>query len=165
MTRRTIDRTGRACVATVAALLACVASTRVALAQASAAPEAADGSSRGAWLVLLVVGLVIALAAAGAVAAAGRRRRMDAALLLQSRVSDALLRDPTVGRYPIVATAEVEFWPPWAEPVLTLKGTVDRSTIREAARTLVQNEIESAGARVVLVDRLVVDSRPLVHAA
>ena len=165
MTTRTIERTRRACATMAAALLGCVASMGVALAQAPPAPEVVDGSSRGAWLVLLVVGLLIALAAGGALAVAARRRHMDAALLLQSRVSDALLRDPTVGRYPIVATAEVPRWPPSAEPTIVLKGTVDRPAIRDAARALVQGEIEGAGARVALVDRLYVDSRPVAHAA
>ena len=145
MTRRTIERTRRACATMAAALLGCVASMGVALAQAPSAPEVVDGSSRGAWLVLLVVGLLIALAAGGALAAAARRRRMDAALLLQSRVSDALLRDPTVGRYPIVATAEVPRWPPSAEPTIVLKGTVDRPAIREAARALVQRRDRGRG--------------------
>lgn len=165
MTRRMIDRTRRACATTSAALLGGLSSVGAALAQTPPAPDAAaDGSSRGAWLVLLVVGVLIAVAAAGGIMLSARRRRMDAALLLQSRVSDALLRDATVGRYPIVATADVPM-SPWADPVITLKGTVDRPAVREAARTLVQHEIEGAGAHVALVDRLFVDSRPMARAA
>jgi hypothetical protein len=93
-----------------------------------------------------------------------KRRREEEAVLVQAKVSDALLTDPTVGNLPVTVTAHVPFWS--GSPVtVDVVGRVTRPDQREAVIRLVMREVEALRPDYRLVDRLAVEPAVVARAA
>ncbi len=85
-----------------------------------------------------------------------KRKREDEAVALQSRLSDALLTEPSLAGLPITPTVEIPFgWQPQA--VVTLTGTVPSSELREVVMQLVTREIEPIRSNYRIEDQVFVD--------
>ena len=127
---------------------------------ASAQTAGSDASSAANWgavaaLVAVVVALIVIIGGATKLYDAKRKREGDA-LMLQARMSDALLRDFV--KFPITAVAGGSMWRR-APLVLTIKGSVSTPEERDAVMRLVGQELaRHPGVRAE--DYLMVD--PLV---
>ena len=120
----------------------------------------ADGTASGA-ATIVVVGLVLALLVGIGILVKmvdSRRRREDEMAGLQGRISDALLTDGLLIGLPITATVHTPFWSSRPATV-TLTGTVPSVELRDAARRLVEHEMQSRGVSFELEDRVMVDPR------
>jgi hypothetical protein len=88
-----------------------------------------------------------------------KRKREDEGVALQSRLSDALLTDPSFAGLPITPTVHVPFSRK-APAVIRVTGTVPSPWIREAALEVIRREAASLMSDTRIEDRLVVD--PLI---
>jgi hypothetical protein len=88
-----------------------------------------------------------------------KRKREDEGVALQSRLSDALLTDPSFAGLPITPTVSVPFSRS-APTVIKLTGTVPSPWMREAALEVIRREAAALMSDTRVEDRLVVD--PLI---
>lgn len=119
-----------------------------------------DGMTSGA-ATAMVVGLVLALLVGIGILVKwvdSRRRREDEMAGLQGRISDTLLTDGLLVGLPITATVHAPFWRSRPATVV-LTGTVPSVELREAARRLVEREMQSRGVQFEIEDRVMVDPR------
>jgi len=126
-------------------------------AQTAGSDAAAVTSSAADWgpvaaLVAVVVALIVVIGGTAKLYDAKRKREGDA-LMLQARMSDALLRDFV--KFPITAVADGSMWRR-APLVLTIKGSVSTSEERDAVMRLVGQEL-SRYPGVRAEDHLMVD--------
>ena len=93
-----------------------------------------------------------------------KRRREEEAVLVQAKVSDALLTDPTVANLPVTVTAHVPLWS--GSPItVDVAGRVARPGQREAVIRRVTREIEAIRPDYLLVDRLGIEPALVARAA
>jgi hypothetical protein len=88
-----------------------------------------------------------------------KRKREDEGVALQSRLSDALLTDPSFAGLPITPTVHVPFSRS-SPTVVTMTGTVPSPWIREAALEVIRREAAALMSDTRIEDRMVVD--PLI---
>ncbi len=118
-------------------------------------PSAADWGGAAALLAVVVVLLLVI--GVGVKLYDAKRKREGDALMLQARISDALLRD--FATLPITAVASGSLWRR-SPLVLAIRGSVPTPELREAVMRLVGQELSRHHRGVGAEDRLVVD--PLV---
>ncbi len=118
-------------------------------------PSAADWAGAAALVAVAVV-LLLAIVVGVKLYDAKRKREGDA-LMVQARISDALLRDFVT--FPITAVASGSAWRR-SPLVLAIRGSVPTPELREAVMRLVGQELSRHHPGVRAEDRLVVD--PLV---
>ena len=117
------------------------------------------GSGHYGFLAFLfVVGLLVLVGVAVKLFDV-KRKREDEGVALQSRLSDALLTDPSFAGLPITPTVHVPFSRS-APAVIRMTGTVPSPWIRGAALELIRREAASLMGNTRIEDRLVVD--PLI---
>jgi hypothetical protein len=118
-------------------------------------PPAADWGGAAALVAVAVVMLLVIVV--GVKLYDAKRKREGDALMVQARISDALLRDFVT--FPITAVASGSAWRR-SPLVLTIRGSVPTPEQREAVMRLVGQELSRHHPGVRAEDRLVVD--PLV---
>ncbi len=132
------------------------ASAQTAGGDASTVTPSAAGWGGAAALVAVAVVLLLAIVVGVKLYDAKRKREGDA-LMVQARISDALLRDFVT--FPITAVASGSAWRR-SPLVLAIRGSVPTPELREAVMRLVGQELSRHHPGVRAEDRLVVD--PLV---
>jgi hypothetical protein len=109
-----------------------------------------DGTQSGAVTTAVVVGSLLAvLVVLGALVKMLdlKRKRDSEAVVVQARISDAVLRDPRLFSLPITPTAHVPLWK--GTPVtVEVAGQVPSEDLREAAILLVEREASQLGPEV-----------------
>jgi len=85
-----------------------------------------------------------------------RRKREEEALSLEARISSALLADPSLMGFPIIASVHMSLWGRSA-PVVKITGTVPTPELRQAAVQFVKRELSGPGSGARTEDRIVVD--------
>jgi len=93
-----------------------------------------------------------------------KRKREEQGVVLQARLSDALLEDPELARLPLATTVHVPFRRP-AAALVTVAGHVPTPELREAAMRLVRVKMRATWPSARIEDRIVVDRYRMQHAA
>ena len=131
-------------------------------APAESAPNVADGIGA----LLLAAALIVLL---GAMILLGKaydlsRKRARQAAAIETRISDAMLADPSLSQLPVAATVRVPLWR--ASPVtVTITGSVPRPQLRQAAVELAVHEVGGSVKTYHLEDRILVDPAMVKRAA
>ena len=82
-----------------------------------------------------------------------KRKRESEAVVVQARISDAVLRDPRLFSLPITPTAHVPLWK--GTPVtVDVAGQVPSEDLREAAIGLIEREASQLGPEVRIESRI-----------
>ncbi len=82
-----------------------------------------------------------------------KRKRESEAVVIQARVSDAVLRDPRLFSLPITPTAHVPLWK--GTPVtVRSRGEVPSEDLRQAALNLIEREASQLGSEVRVESRV-----------
>jgi len=82
-----------------------------------------------------------------------KRKRNDQAVVVQARISDAVLRDPRLFSLPITPTAHVPLWK--GTPVtVEVAGQVPSDDLRDAAIGLIEREASQLGPEVRVESRI-----------
>jgi hypothetical protein len=129
-------------------------------AQGVVAPQvptnATSDAQSGAVTTVVVVGSLLAvLVVLGALIKMLdlKRKRDSEAVVVQARLSDAVLRDPRLFSLPITPTAHVPLWK--GTPVtVEVAGQVPSEDLREAAINLVEREASQLGPEVHVESRI-----------
>jgi hypothetical protein len=156
---KTIKGTRAALITSALALMAWPA--RAGWAQGVVTPQAptnatSDATQSGGVTTVVVVGSLLAvLVVLGALIKMLdlKRKRDGEAVVVQARISDAVLRDPRLFSLPITPTAHVPLWK--GTPVtVEVAGQVPSEDLREAAIGLVEREASQLGPEVRVESRL-----------
>jgi hypothetical protein len=159
---KTIKGTRAALITSVLALMAWPA--RAGWAQGVVAPQmpssaTSDATQSGAVTTVVVVGSLLAvLVVLGALVKMLdlKRKRDSEAVVVQARISDAVLRDPRLFSLPITPTAHVPLWK--GTPVtVEVGGHVPSEDLREAAIHLVEREASQLGPEVRVESRIAIE--------
>jgi hypothetical protein len=126
------------------------------------APEAVDASG-GLVLVSAVVVLLL-LVGLGVKFYDLRQKREQQAAVIQSSISDALMTEPALFRFPITPTVRIPLWR-GSPIVITLAGSVPEPGLRQIAMNLVHQQVLKTGKGYHLDDRISVDRVQLGRAA
>jgi hypothetical protein len=126
-----------------------------------APPEAAQGGALG--IVLLIVGLLVVVGISVKLYDY-KRKRDEQGLVLQARLSDALLLDSSLAGLPVVATVTTPLWGRSLSNV-TVSGTVPSAELRDAALRIVKREVTRFPDGARIEDRVVVDPLMFKHVA
>ena len=155
---KTINTTGVGLVTSALTLVAWPAAN--VLAQGVVGPQA-SGSSSGATqsgsvtTAVVVASLLAVLVVLGALIKMLdlKRKRETEAVVVQARISDAVLRDPRLFSLPITPTAHVPLWK--GTPVtVDVAGQVPSDDLREAAVGLIEREAAQMGSEVRVESRI-----------
>jgi len=124
--------------------------------------QSAEGSN-GLIAVLLVIGLLVVIGVVGKMVDF-RTKREDEAVRLQAQISDALMRDQMLSRFPITPTAHA---PIWRRSTVTIEvsGQVPTSELRRAVLRLVEQEASRIRSDFRIHDRIAVVPSTTAHAA
>lgn len=125
------------------------------------APEGVVGY--GFLAFLLVIGLAVVVGIAAKVFDL-KRKREDEGIALQSRLSDALLGDPSLAGLAVTPKVHVPF-ARRNRTVITLEGAVSSPARRDTALEIVMRTAAPFGDDYEIEDRLIVDPRITRHAA
>jgi hypothetical protein len=126
------------------------------------APEAVDASG-GLVLVSAVVVLLL-LVGAGVKFYDLRQKREQQAAVIQSSISDALMNEPALFRFPITPTVRIPLWR--GSPIeVTVAGSVPEQGLRQIAMNLVHQQALKTGKDYHVDDRISVDKVQLRRAA
>jgi hypothetical protein len=112
---------------------------------------------------LLVMGLLIAVGLAVKVYDV-KRKREDEGIALQSRLSDALLGDPSLAGCPVTPTVHVPF-SRRSPTTIALTGTVPSGARRDTVMQLVKVVAMPLDRNYEIEDRLLVDPQMIRRAA
>ena len=134
---------------------------------AAVAPAATPdvGAEDAGFLPVVAIVVLLALIAWSVVKLYDRRRKRDEeAMALQSRLSDALMVEPSLACQPLTLTVQLPLW--GRDPVtIKLSGSVPRPALRQAAIDLVLREVDSTGKDCALQDRIAITPALLGRAA
>jgi hypothetical protein len=125
--------------------------------------------SEGGYGIIAAFFLVMALIIAVGVAVKAydvKRKREDEGIALQSRLSDALLNDPSLAGYPVTPTVHVPF-SRHSPLTITLTGTVPSGVKRDKVMPLVKQLAMpyDGDYKYEIDDRLLVDPQMIRRAA
>ena len=152
----------------IAPLLSLLAFPIRAMAQATRAdsPGTAPASSNPGGVIAIVVMVVALLVVIGVGVKLYdlKRKREDDVMSLQSRISDALLLDPSLAGLPITAFASGPLWRR-SRVVIAVRGPVPTPELRAAVMRLVEKELSSREPGARAEDRMVVDPLMGKHVA
>jgi hypothetical protein len=119
--------------------------------------NASGGATQsGAMATVVVVGSVLAVLVVLGVLIKMldlKRKREGEAIVVQARISDAVLRDPRLFSLPITPTAHVPLWK-GAPVTVDLAGQVPSEDLRQAAVQLVEREASQLGPDVRIASRI-----------
>jgi hypothetical protein len=155
---KTTDAT-RTALTSVLALVA--APVTAAWAQGVVGPQATGSASSGATesgamtTAVVVASLLAVLVVLGALIKMMdlKRKRESEAVVIQARISDAVLRDPRLFSLPITPTAHVPLWK--GTPVtVEVAGQVPSEDLRQAALNLIDREVSQLGSEVRVESRV-----------
>jgi hypothetical protein len=143
-------------------LLAIVAApVTTAWAQGVVGPQATGSASSGATesgamtTAVVVASLLAVLVVLGALIKMMdlKRKRESEAVVIQARISDAVLRDPRLFSLPITPTAHVPLWK--GTPVtVEVAGQVPSEDLRQTALNLIEREASQLGSEVHVESRI-----------
>jgi hypothetical protein len=145
-------------VCTALSLLAAPTLAARAPAQTSTVPPAAGstGDMTGVALGAAVLLVLVIVIGASVKLFDLRRRRADEAAALQARISDALMTDPMLSRFPIATTAHRGLM--GSSPVIVdVHGTLPSTSHRESAISVVRAEAGRTGMPFSIEDQIAVD--------
>jgi hypothetical protein len=134
---------------------------KIVWAQGVVGPQASSNASGGATqsgavtTAVVVATLLAVLVVLGALIKMLdlKRKRESEAVVVQARISDAVLRDPRLFSLPITPTAHVPLWK--GTPVtVEVAGQVPSEDIREAAIGLIEREASQLGPEVRIESRI-----------
>lgn len=137
---------------------------RVGWAQGVVAPQVpstvtSDATQSSAVTTAVVVGSLLAvLVVLGALIKMLdlKRKRDGEAVVVQARISDAVLRDPRLFSLPITPTAHVPLWK--GTPVtVEVAGQVPSADLREVAINLVEREASQLGPEVRVESKIAIE--------
>ena len=152
----------------IAPLLSLLAFPIRAMAQPTGADSsgAATASSNPGGVIAIVVMVVALLVVIGVGVKFYdlKRKREDDVMSLQSRISDALLLDPSLAGLPITAFASGPLWRR-SRVVIAVRGPVPTPELRAAVMRLVEKELSSREPGARAEDRMVVDPLMGKHVA
>ena len=152
----------------IAPLLSLLAFPIRAMAQTTGAdaPGAAPASSNpgGAIAIVVMVVALLVVIGVGVKLYDLKRKREDDVMSLQSRISDALLLDPSLAGLPITAFASGPLWRR-SRVVIAVRGPVPTPELRAAVMRLVEKELSSREPGARAEDRMVVDPLMGKHVA
>ena len=119
-----------------------------------ASVSASDGGAQSAAIVVVasLVALVVVLGALITMLDL-KRKRDGEAVVLQARLSDAVLRDPRLFSFPITPTAHVPLWKGRSVTV-EVAGQVPSADLRDAAIGLIEREASQLGPEVRVESRI-----------
>ena len=118
------------------------------------APETSAPSGAVTTAVVVALGIaVLVIIAALAKMADLRRKRETEAVVIQSRISDAILRDPGLFSFPITPTAHVPLWR-GSPATIEVAGQVPSEDIRETTLRLVEREARQVRPDVRIESRI-----------
>lgn len=139
-------------------------SAKTGWAQAVVGPQASSNASGGATQSGAMTTAVVVTSVLGVLVVLGalvkmmdlKRKRDGEAIVVQARISDAVLRDPRLFSLPITPTAHVPLWK--GVPVtLEVAGRVPSEDLREAAIRLVEREASQLGPDVRIESKIGVE--------
>jgi hypothetical protein len=142
-------------------VLALVVAPATAWAQGVVGPQGAGNPSSSATesgamtTAVVVVSLLAVLVVLGALIKMMdlKRKRESEAVVIQARISDAVLRDPRLFSLPITPTAHVPLWK--GTPVtVEVAGQVPSEDLRQAALNLIEREASQLGSEVHVESRV-----------
>jgi hypothetical protein len=152
----------------IAPLLSLLAFPIRAMAQTTGtdAPGTAPASSNpgGAIAIVVMVVALLVVIGVGVKLYDLKRKREDEVMSLQSRISDALLLDPSLAGLPITAFASGPLWRR-SRVVIAVRGPVPTPELRAAVMRLVEKELSSREPGARAEDRMVVDPLMGKHVA
>jgi hypothetical protein len=121
-------------------------------------------SGMDARFVLFAVVILLLLVVAGVKIYDLKRRRDEDAVAIQARISDALMVEPSLARFPLTPTVRIPLWR--GRPMMVeVAGSVPLPELRQAAVDLVLREALRTGGTCSLKDRISVDPALLRRAA
>ena len=156
---KTIETTRAALVTSALALAAWPATA--AWAQSVVGPPASGSASGGGTQSGAVTTAVVVASLVAVVVVIGvlikmldlKRKRDSEAVVVQARISDAVLRDPRLFSLPITPTAHVPLWK--GRPVtVEVAGQVPSDDLRDAAIGLIEHEASQLGPEVHVESRI-----------
>jgi hypothetical protein len=148
-----------------AAALLAVPATALAQAPTTPLPTTPTATAEGGvGLVGVVAALIVLIVAVGIAVKFYdiKRKREEQGVVLQARLSDALLLHPSLVGMPVVASVHMPLRRS-APPLVEVKGTVANQAARETAMQLVQREL--AGVPAQVEDEILVDPLAIKRAA
>ena len=156
---KTISTSRTALVTSALALAA--APVKTAWAQGVIGPQASGNAASGATQSSAVTTVVVVASLFAVVVALGalikmfdlKRKRESEAVVIEARISDAVLRDPRLFSLPITPTAHVPLWK--GSPVtVEVAGQVPSDELRQAAVGLIEREASQVGPEVRIESRI-----------
>lgn len=134
------------------------------LAQTAATPTEAPASGYGGLMLLAIVAILLTALMTGIRLYDMKRRQEESAMILQAKLSDALLLEPSLADYPITATVHVPLRRR-AGVMVDIAGSVPSPELRRAALDIVRRETAGIGREVRIEDRMIVNHAIARHAA
>src|SRR5215510_12699254 len=122
------------------------------------AQQSADAAAKVHGIAGVVVALVVLAVFVAAIVIVAKlmdlkKRRESQAVLLQSRVADALMREGRLGDVVVTPTVRVPFWS-GRPATIELTGRVPTQDIHEAVLSIVRSEAGRLRPDVVIEDRI-----------
>jgi hypothetical protein len=130
---------------------------------APAAPLSGEATATSGWVIaalLLVVAFIVIIAKISDL----REKREEEGTAIQSKISDALLADPTLARLPVAVTVHIPLTR-HASLLADVRGDVPSQALRATVIRLVQRELDQHSPSSTIEDRLMVIPLGHVHAA
>jgi len=115
--------------------------------------EFAEGGAAGLIAFISVIALLVILGIVGKLVDDLKSTCETEVARLQAQISDALLRDQTLGRFPVTPTAHVPIWR-GAPVTIQVSGRVPTPEIRQAALRVVEREASRIRSDFSIDDRI-----------
>ncbi len=164
----TRNRHAKIALAAIVATVAGAAEWVLAQAPTAPSPPPAQPDATASWggglLLVVVVAALLAVLITAIRLYDMKRRQEDSAMLLQAKLSDALLQEPSLARSPITATVYAPLRK--RSPItVDIAGPVSSPELRDTAIRIVSRETAGLGREIQIEDRLLVNPMQARHAA
>jgi hypothetical protein len=130
-------------------------------------PPPAQPDTTGPWgigLLLVVVAVLLAVLITAIRLYDMKRRQEDSAMMLQAKLSDALLQEASLAGSPITATVHAPMRK--RSPIMVdVAGPVASPELRDTVLRIVHRETAGMGREVQIEDRMVVKPKRMIYAA
>jgi hypothetical protein len=128
------------------------------------APVEAPASGYGGLILLALVAVSLTALIMAIRLYDMKRRQEESAMILQAKLSDALLLDPSLSEYPITATVHVPMRQR-SRVTVDIAGSVPSPELRGAALQIVKRQTAGLRREVRIEDRMIVNPAVARHAA
>jgi hypothetical protein len=147
----------------------CLATGAAAVPSAAQAQQPSDAAAKVNGIAGVVASLAVLVAFVVAIVIVAKlldlkKRRESQAVMLQSRVADALMREGRLGDVVVTPTVRVPFWS-GRPATIELTGRVPTQDIHEAVLYIARSEARRLRSDVVIDDRITVVAMQHVWAA